>query len=924
MYRTPRFVLRLFRAPARRQLPLFTLFLSLALSSVVAYAQGTISTVAGSDFCCDGGRVTDARLGQLFGVTVDSAANIYAFDAENHRVVKISAAGVLTVVAGSGKSGFSADGGPATKSAFGELRVSSLAVDAAGNLFIPDLANNRIRKVAPGGIITTVAGDGAAEFSGDGGPATRASLNKPNGVAVDGAGNLFIADGGNYRVRKVTPGEVISTVPGVTASSTSSSGLLYPSGIAVDSAGNLLVTVGSFLRKATPEGVVSTLAGTGNLGSSGDGGPATAAAIYAWAVAVDAAGNLFIAEDARVRKVGRDGIISTIAGDGTAGFSGDGGPATAARFDSIRSVAVDAAGNLLIADSGNRRIRRITPAGIVSTIAGNGIGDGGPATGASLRLSLPGTYPQVFPAVAVDSAGNIFFAELVDPRVRKVDSGGLTSTVAGNGLRGSSGDGGPAIQASLTPAALAVDSAGNLFIAVDGGVRKVGRDGTISTVVDRLKRPRGLAVDAADNLFIADIGGIYGEDAGVLKVTPAGGKSRVSSSTAWGVAVDQEGNVFVAAGSRVRKVTPDGTTTVIAGMGGAPLLCSGDGGPATAATLWAYGGIAVHAAGGVFVADSFQNRVRRISPDGTIWTVAGNGTPIFSGDGGPATRAGLSVAGVAVDKAGSLYIADYVNNRIRKVVNPIDSADVPCIGLTPQFSGIQTAANSSGGIAAGSLASLYGAFLTGTEFFNWVKPSQLPLPTTVSDVTIRLNGIPVPLLYVSDLQINFQVPWELMRQDPVYIELTAKGMTGIGGPPAPAFMLKRPAAPGLFSQFGKGLVLIANTGISAQPPAPFFNSRPANRGEYVSIFCTGLGNVTNRPASGAPALADPLSVTLDTPTVTIGGKTAAVSFSGLAPSYVGLYQINVQVPADAPVGDAVPLVVTQSGVPSNTVTIAVQ
>src|SRR5437773_1742222 len=293
--------------------------------------------------------------------------------------------GAITTYAG---RDFSGDGGPATAARL--LAPAGVALDPAGNLYIADTADHRIRKVTPGGTISTYAGSGNFGFSGDGGPATAAELNFPRDVALDPAGNLYIADHDNGRIRKVTSG-----------------------------------------------GTISTYAGSGSRGLSGDGGPATAAQLYSpHGVALDTAGNLYIADSNRIRKVTPGGTISTYAGTGTGPFSGDGGPATAAQLSSPAGVALDLTGNLYIADDGNCRIRKVTPGGTISTYAGGGggtpgfLGDGGPATAAYLNNPV---------GVTLDPAGNLYIADLGNARVRKVTPGGTISTYAGSGSFGFSG-----------------------------------------------------------------------------------------------------------------------------------------------------------------------------------------------------------------------------------------------------------------------------------------------------------------------------------------------------------------------------------------------------------------------------------------------------------------------------------------------------
>src|ERR1035437_9125744 len=349
---------------------------ALGMCATPLYGQ-VINTVAGTNwfFPTSSVQALSAPLGTPLGVAVDAQGNVYAADNTNNIVVRISPNGLLTVVAGNGTGGFSGDGGPATSASLNW--PLAVAVDSAGNLYIAELNNHRVRKVS-GGTITTVAGNGNPGFSGDGGPATSASLKFPAGVAVDSAGNLYIAEPNNYRVRKVSGG------------------------------------------------TITTVAGYGNQGFSGDGGPATSASLNSpIGVAVDSAGTLYIADTFRIRKVS-GGTITTVAGNGAYRFSGDGGPATSALLNIPEAVAVDSAGNLYIADLANYRVRKVTR-GTSATVAGNGSpgfsGDGGPATLASLSQPT---------GVAVDSAGNLYIADPNNQRVRKV-SGGTITTVAGNG-----------------------------------------------------------------------------------------------------------------------------------------------------------------------------------------------------------------------------------------------------------------------------------------------------------------------------------------------------------------------------------------------------------------------------------------------------------------------------------------------------------
>lgn len=354
----------------KKQYPL--IFICLLLTAVVSHAQYTISTVAGNGgtgSSGDGGPATAATMINPMGVAIDDTGNIFIASAMSIRKVR-AATGIITTVVGTGTSGFSGDGGPATAAKIGNAR--DIAFDASGNLYIADVLYHRVRKVSSSGIITTVAGNGVPAFSGDGAAATAASLNSPSGIAVDAAGDLYIADNYNNCIRKVSGG-IISTVAGNgTAANTGDGGpatsasLDHPVDLTFDISGNMLIADGNnhSIRKVTPAGTISTVAGNGTSGYAGDGGPATAGKMNTPTnLIVDAGGNLIITDWTNncIRKVTTAGIITTVAGNNTPGFSGDGGPATAAMMKYPIGIALATTGEIYVAEQQNRRIRKLTP-----------------------------------------------------------------------------------------------------------------------------------------------------------------------------------------------------------------------------------------------------------------------------------------------------------------------------------------------------------------------------------------------------------------------------------------------------------------------------------------------------------------------------------------------------------------------------------
>jgi sugar lactone lactonase YvrE len=687
-----------------------TLFVSTIVFACLSFSQAqtyTISTFAGNGevgFSGDGGIATAAQI-YAYDVAVDASGNLYVADADNNRIRKISTGGIISTFAGTGIAGFSGDGAAATSA---ELNgPTGVTLDASGNVYIADYGNNCIRKINSGGIISTIAGNGTAGFSGDGAAATAAELNTPYKVAVDASGNVYIADLTNNRIRMVSPGGLISTFAGNGTGGFSGDGaaatsakLHFPEGVAVDAAGNVYIAdrANNRIREVNTGGIISTFAGTGFAGFSGDGAAATLAKLSnPGSVTLDASGNVYIADrtNNRIRMITSGGIISTVAGNGTAGFSGDGAAATSSELNGPWGVTVDGSGNIYVADQSNLRIRKVNISGIISTIAGTGSlsfwGDGGPATSAELHGPA---------GLTLDASGNMYITDRINNRIRKVSSGGIISTVAGNGTAGFFGDGAAATSAEInSPYGIVIDTIGNLYISDQNNnrIRMVNTSGIISTVAGSgtggfsgdsagatlayLNSPYGITLDAARNLYISDdnnqrirkvsTGGIIYTVAGNGTQGFAGDGTSAFTAELYhpaGVTFDGTGNMYIAdqSNNRIRKISPSGIISTIAGNGAAGF--SGDGAIATSAELNGPIGVAVDGALNVYIADLNNNRIRRVSSSGIISTIAGIGTQGFSGDGAGATSAELSAPdAIAVDVSGNIYIADAGNNRIRKL-----------------------------------------------------------------------------------------------------------------------------------------------------------------------------------------------------------------------------------------------------------------
>ncbi len=686
------------------------------------------------------------------------------------------------------------------------------------------------------GFVTTVAGNGARAYFGENIEATAAGLGGPNGLGVDSAGNIYIADNGS-RIRKVDTDGIIRTVAGSTVPAP-------------------------------------------NLGFSGDGGPATSAAMLGTdvhqGIAVDAAGNIYIADilNHRIRKVDTNGIINTVAGSGQV-VGGGAGQATAVALFNPHAVAVDAAGSFYIADTSNSRIRKVDPAGNATVIAGTGAigfsGDGGLATAAQLN------QPR---SVTVDRAGNVYFSDFGNIRIRKVDAAGVITTVAGTGSVGFSGDGGPATSAPLTS-------------------------------------PLGVAVDASGNLYIADSGN-----------------------------------------DRIRKVDPAGIITTIAGNGN-PVGGFTDGGPALSTTLFSPRDVAVAANGDIYFADFGNNRIRKISATPPSVSVTGNVTSLsFSaasaGAASPMQRVNLGssaaaltfATSVATSSGGGWLSVTPANGTTPTAMN----VSVSSTGLAPgaydgtvtvtpdgvQNVALKVAVTLTVAGAPGAPAISAGGVVNGASFAAFPTPvtagaivaifgvglapstanaTAVPLPTDLAGTQVLMNGLPAPLFFVSSAQINAQVPWELRGNSTINVRVTANG-----APSNTEVVQFAGGSPGVFTLPGTSAGILTHGADGTLVTA----ASPAARGEVLVLYATGLGKVTNTPASGAASPSGPLAVNTGLTTVTFGFQPATIYFAGLSPGFVGLYQINLQVPQAAPVGDEVAVQVLAGGGLSNNVTVAVR
>ena len=759
----------------------------LASPADVAY---TISTVAGSDWVGDGGPATQAILFQAEGVAVDPAGNLYVSDALGNRVRQVSPQGSIHTVAGTGVRGSAGDGGPATAAQLNS--PYGLALDRAGNLYIADLGNSRVRKVAVDGTMSTVAGP--------------AGFVSPRNVALDSASNLFVSDFDTHRVVRVNADGSFTAVAGTGLAGYQGDGqaavlaqLNHPTALAFDRSDNLYIAdsqnhairlvsrgaIATLARVATPTGLTVDISGALQVADPSGGqilriplsGQPTALAIPARDVASAADGSLFATLGTVVKRIQLSGVLTTVAGGGNSAY-GDAGDARKARLNHPAGLAVDASGNVYLADRDNHRIRRVSPAGVISTLAGTGepgdSGDGGPATLA--RLNRPSS-------VSLDTAGNLYIADTGNHRVRRISPQGTILPVT----------------RTESPVYVLPDNGGSVYVSDDsaGKVYKAVAPGPPAPsvavpVAGGLQSPRGLALDAAGNLYIAEAGA-----------------------------------------ARVRKLTP--------------ALALSDIGGSDASKVWNIPrGVALDASGNLYVADSGLQQIVRIDlsdgPTGGALPVAGNGAAGFSGDGDAALLARLGYPwDVAVGADGKVYFADLDNNRIRALSPAAIVPPAPVI-----LADAVNAANlQAGPIVPGMLVAIRGAGIAAAE---------------VPDTQILFGALPARLVLAEPARLMVEAPLGIPTQGSLSIEVRYKGTLRAAIP-----VVLAPSAPVLY---------------------PFASSEPPLPGSIVTLYGTGLG---------APGLGV---------SVQIGGRAAEVLYAGPTASFPGVFQINARLPADLPAGAA--------------------
>lgn len=801
----------------------------LCLLARVLAASGpeyTITTFAGGVWAGDGLAATAAQLGAPEGLACGAAGNVYIADALDNRVRVVAPGGRISTLAGTGIRGYSGDGGAAGSALLDQ--PYGLAVDAAGSVYVADLGNARVRRIDADGTITTVAGGGAEEPAG-GVAAVDARLNQPRNLAFDPAGNLYISDFAGHRVFRLAP-----------------DGLLY-------------------VAAGTGERGAAALEGSAPAAESPLDGPA--------GLAVDSAGRLYIADSGNgVVRVVENGVMSTLAG-------------SIGAVPRPVAIAIDAAGTVYVADKFAGAVVRLGPQAVDAAAR--------PAVNEPRSLCAgPGGSLYV---------GDVVPGAAVAGVVRRIAAGGIEA-FAGNGSFRPAGDGyEPALAHFSDPAGVAVDASGAVFVsdAAAGRIRRIA-GGVIATAASGLNAPGALAFDSAGFIWVAERGakrvvkltatgdailsvpspapealgpapggGVYvadPEDGMVRRISAAGVPSPVMQvNRPSGVATGADGSLYVAVPGAVYRVAPGGEVRV-------------------AAVVETPGRIATDAAGALLVTDPAHHRVLRVAADGAVAVIAGMGVAGFSGDGGPARAALLNnPADVAADGAGRIYIADSGNLRVRELAPRAPDA--------PEAVRVYAITSAASMLAApvvpGGLITLFGSGI-GPEaaVLGGALDDSGLLKTSLAGFEVRFNGRPAPLLYAHSSQVNLQAPYSIAGLPTVQMEIFVNGVRryAVAAPVADT-------APGIFTHLGgKGQAAALN-----EDTQPNSAENPAAPGSIVVFWATGEGRRTPRAIEGELAQA-PYGRPVQPVKVLIGGREAEILYAGASPGFAGLMQVNARVP----------------------------
>jgi sugar lactone lactonase YvrE len=655
----------------------------------------------------------------------------------------------LSLLAGNVNDSRGSRDGPGAIASFNGPR--GVALDGSGNLYVADFSNHTIRKIDPAGTVSTLAGQ-ARSFGSADGTGAEARFTNPQDIAVDANGTIYVADAGNHTIRRITADGVVSTLAGVAGQKGSTDGPIAdarfnsPTGLAVDNAGNLLVVdrLNSTVRMITPGGTVSTLAGKPDTVGSTDGNGANARFKFPNDVAVDAQGTIYVSDgdNFTVRRI-RNGVVSTLAGRAGEQGSVDGNGSNA-RFERPTGISVDGLGNVYLGDRLGEAVRKIDPAGNVSTLAGTSNAPGAEdGIGAQARFSQPD-------GIAVDSAGNVFVSDRRNNNIRKISSSAVVTTLAGTVPQSGSTDGTGDQARFSVPDGIAIDALGNALVADRGNevIRKISPDGQVTTLAGTpdatgnsdgtgnsaaFDSPSDVAVDPAGNTYVAD-----NDNNTIRKISPAGEVTTLAGAPGEsgnvdgvginarfddpeGIAVDAAGNVYVADtdNNTIRKITPAGLVTTLAGS---PDETGSADGIGVNARFDEPDGIAVDAAGNVYVADTDNSTIRKITPQGIVSTLAGQAGEEGNADGTGAAARFSFPRDLDIDTQGNLYVLDSGNHTVRKITPLGEVSTVVGDGIP--------------GVVLGTLPGGLGDSLRG------IAVSNKALLITTNNGVLRINGLP--------------------------------------------------------------------------------------------------------------------------------------------------------------------------------------